>query len=262
MALTSLDDYIKGARQVISYTKLTSVGSTAGNYASAFGLTGAPPSGTGIGNFNNGIVPVSSNQGYPAIGPITNTGYLTGVSLSSAVAQSYVITDRVYAAGAFTFNANVTLTAQPSFASRIPNGNYSGTQIWLQAFATFTGNPSVVVTYTNQDGVTGRTTGVVQWGTAPVTNYMRMLQLQAGDTGVQKIESVIASVATVGSFIVSVHRELAIINNGQITSGGSKIDLLGTGAPIIYDTSAIMPIIMNASAASGAHNIIFEVTDV
>lgn len=63
------------------------------------------------------------------------------------------------------------------------------------------GSQSIAVTYTNQDGVTGRTTGTIAaTGVAPIVGRMLQLPLQAGDTGVQKIESVTSTVSTAGTF--------------------------------------------------------------
>lgn len=261
MALTSLNTYISGKRTILGYSKYTSVTTTASNYFQIAHLVGTPIQMAGVGDIVSGIVQTSDMQGYIKMPTITNTGYLTGVNLESSVTQNILLFDRVYAVGAFPFNANTVLSAQPSYAARMPSGDYTGTQIWFHAFSAFTGNPTVTVTYTNQSGVAGRSTGAIALGLAPIIHYMRPLPLQAGDTGVQKIESVVCTVATVGTFNISVMRPLCTMAC-QVIGLPQKLDLLGTGAPIVYSDTALYPVCSPTSTSSGVISIQMEITDV
>ena len=110
--------------------------------------------------------------------------------------------------------------------------------MYFECVTAFTGIPTVTVTYTNQDGVAGRTTGAFSLGVAPVVAKLVKIPLQAGDSGVQKIESVVATVATVGTFNLLLVRDLWIgripIANGAVMDGFDK-----TGLTEIYQTSAL-----------------------
>jgi hypothetical protein len=159
--------------------------------------------------------------------------------------------DRLFSCGAYAFNAGtVNLTAQPSYAGRVPGANYKGLEIWFEAVTAFTGNLSLAVTYTNQDGTTGRTTGTVAFGVAPGLGRMVRLPLQAGDTGVQKIESVTPSVSTAGTFNVHVMRRLGpaarVVANGVVVYDAFQLQW-----PVVYDTSALFLMVQADGTGSG-----------
>lgn len=211
MAITTVDGIVSALKQTIIFNKTVSRTSVASIPFSVFDLAGNPGAGTlAVGNTTNGIVPTDAQAGVPIINEFNgaNIGYLAKVDFSNTVASRLFIYDRLFSAGAFAFNSNVALTSQPSYASRLPNTDYKGLEIWIEAVTAFTGNQSIAITYTNQDGVTGRTTGTISTGVAPIVGRMLRLNFQAGDTGVQKIESIVSSVSTVGTFNVHVMRKL------------------------------------------------------
>lgn len=175
--------------------------------------TGSPAGGGSLGGTNtaNGIVPTAGSGGFPALAnfpPAGQTGYLGAVDYTSTEGGRFKIAHLLFRAGAYSFNANTTLASQPSYADQVPGGDYKGTELYFVAASAFTGNPTVTVTYTNQDGVAGRTTGAFAFGYAPAVRAMQQLPLQAGDSGIQKIESVVCTVATIGTFDILVVRPL------------------------------------------------------
>lgn len=112
-----------------------------------------------------------------------------------------------------------------------------------------TGIQSVNVTYINQNGTTGRTTGVISQGTAGIVGRMTPLPLQAGDSGIQGVTGVAGSVATAGTFNILVMRPLA---EARIRVANDAViqDLLMTGAPIVYADSALRHIVIADSTAT------------
>ena len=82
--------------------------------------------------------------------------------------------------------------------------------------------------------------------------------LQAGDTGVQKIESVTSTVSTVGTFNVLVLRRLWT-GRVIVANSGDTHDLFKTGMPQIFATSALMPIVQPDSTATGLFEIVAEI---
>lgn len=113
------------------------------------------------------------------------------------------------------------------------------------------------MTYTNQAGTAARTTGTVVTVAGTVGRCIQ-LPLQAGDTGVQKIESVIASVATVGTFNIMVLRQLW---NGRvrIANDGDVHDMLKTGLPVVFATSALYVLTNTDSTSSGTPEMSIQV---
>lgn len=241
MAIATLDQWIASSKQQITLTKGPAVRTTIANIPfSLFEIQGQPGSGVLAGaSTTAGVVPTDADAGFPLINSFGGgAGYLNNLVFSGGSACKFMFYDVLWKGGAYAFNANVTLSAQPSYSARVPNGtDYSNTEIWLETVTAFTGNQTITVTYTNGAGTTGRSTGAIATGVAPTLGRMLRLPLQAGDEGVQKIESVVSSVSTVGTFNVLVLRRLAtgrIGNNGLLAMG--PMDL---GMPQIFDTSAL-----------------------
>jgi hypothetical protein len=136
--------------------------------------------------------------------------------------------------------------------------DFTNTEIWIEAVTAFTGNQSIAITYTNQAGTTGRTTGTIATGVAPIVGRMLQLPLAAGDTGVQKIESVVSTVSTAGTFNVLVLRRLWA-GRVIVANWGDTHDFLKTGMPIVFADSALMPIVQPDSTATGLFELVAEV---
>jgi hypothetical protein len=265
MAITTLDGYIAAPSQRVSIVKTAAVTSTAAlAWFQVLQAAGLPGAGVLAGtNTANGVVPDDSVAGFPPIDTFGggNTGYLAGVNYASTVACRLALYDCLFKAGAYAFNAAVSLTAQPSYSARVPGGtDFTNTEIWIEAVTAFTGNQSIAITYTNQAGVTGRTTGTIALGLAPIVGRMQLLPLQAGDTGVQKIESVTSTVSTVGTFNVLVLRRLWG-NRINVTNDGGIDDFLKTGLPVVFDTSALMPIVRSDSVSTGLFDLTCEIVN-
>jgi hypothetical protein len=196
-----------------------------------------------------GVVPTAATAGFPSIESFNSLdGYISDVTFGVAVTARLRLFDLVWKAGAYTFNANTSGNTPTSYSSRIPGGDYKGTEIWLEQVTAGTGTQNVNITYINQDGTSGRSTGTVATATNAI-GRMHRLPLQAGDTGVQGVTGVVGSVATVGTFNILVMRPLwsgrveAAI--GQTTHGIDKVMF-----PKIYDTSALFMIISSDGAST------------
>lgn len=257
MAITTLDGYIASAKQFVGIAKTASRTTIAAMPFSVFDLAGNNGAGTLAGaNTANGVVPTDATAGCPIINAFGGgaTGYLAKLEFGSTVASRLRLFDLLFKAGAYSFNANTTLTSQPSYASRIPDSDYTGTQIWIEAVTAHTGNLSIAVTYTNQSGTTGKTTGTVATGVAPTVGLMIQLPLAAGDSGVQKIESVVATVSTAGTFNVLVLRPLWT-GRVAVANAGDSHGLDKTGMPVVFADSALFLQVIADSTASGIPEI-------
>lgn len=263
MTLTSTSAFVGASKQYIRWVKTTTRTSVAASWFSVFDIAGNPGAGTLAGaSTTAGVVPTDATAGFPTINAFGGgaTGYLAQVDFGSSVASRLKMFDCVWKGGAYSFNSNVTLSSQPSYASRMPGGAYGDTQIWIEAVTAFTGNLSVAVTYTNQDGVAARTTGTVATGVAPTLGRMIQLPLQSGDTGVQKIESVVASVATVGTFNVLVLRPLWS-GRVKIANDGDVHGLTETMVPEVFADSALFVAVAADSTSTGVPQIEFVIAD-
>lgn len=263
MAFTGIDSYLAAAKQTVPWTKTASMTTVANTWFSPFAQAGQPGAGTlNVGNTANGLVPTDATAGYPIINAFGggNTGYLTKVEYASTVACRIAVFDRVFVAGAYAFNAATTLASQPSFLGREPNGNGLDCQLWIEAVTAFTGNQSIAVTYTNQAGTAGRTTGTISTGVAPTVGRCLQLPLQAGDSGIQKVESVTSTVSTVGTFNVMVLRPLWR-SRVLIANWGDVHDLVRTGMPQVYADSSLYVLIAADSTASGIPDLSLQISN-
>jgi hypothetical protein len=226
-----------------------------------FDQAGNPGAGTmAVGNTANGIVPTDAINGYPALATAAATLYLNRIQARSSVACWLDIYDCLFSAGAYAYNANVTLASQPSYSGRLPNtGDYNGLELWIEAATAFTGSQTVQINYLDQGGAAGDT-GAIATGVAPILGRMLMIPLAAGDSGIQQITQVRSSVSTVGTFNVHVMRWLwgCRINGAN---QGVADNMLRTGLPKIFDTSALRLVVTADSTATGLPSIRMETAD-
>ncbi|MGL4640519.1 MAG: hypothetical protein ACRCVX_12425 [Shewanella sp.] len=259
MAITSFDPGLVGSvKQTIPWTRTGARTTIASAWYGMLDVAGSPGGGVLAGaSTTAGVVPTDATAGFPVINSFAGgaKGYLAQVEFGSSLACRIRMNDMLFKAGAFPFNATQALTAQPSYASRA--GDYKDTQIWFEAVTTFTGNPTVTVTYTNQDGVSGRV-ATLALGLAPIVGRRMQLPLQAGDVGVQLITNVTCTVATVGTFNVLVLRKLwsgrVRINNDGDIHGPDK-----TMIPVVFSDSAIDVMLAMDSTTSGVPDLEFVI---
>lgn len=262
MAILGLDDLLAAQLDQVGYQKTASRTAVAAIPFSVFDLAGSPGAGTlAVGNTANGVVPTDATAGYPSIRNFQGgaSGRLSRVEFSNTVACRITVYDTLFSAGAYSFNSDVTLASQPSFAGRVPDGNYSKLELWLEAVTAFTGNQSIAVQYTDEAGNTGATTGTIATGVAPIVGRMLRLPLAAGDTGVQKIERVTSSVSTAGTFNVHVLRRLWG-GRVRIANDGDVHDILRTGGPVVYQDSALRYVITPDSTATGLPDVTVDIS--
>lgn len=264
MAISTLDGLIASTKQRVRWGKTATRTSVANAWFSTFDIAGQPGAGTLAGTSTTaGVVPTDVTAGYPLITAFGagNTGYLGALSMANTVACRIAVFDRLFLAGAYAFNSNTALTAQPSYAGRLPNTDYSGLELWVEQVTAATGNQAVTVTYTNEGGTGTRSTGAVGIGAAPTVGRCWNLPLQSGDSGVQKIDNVQGTVATVGTFNVMVLRRLA---EGRIiiANGIDRQSVIDVGALLqVFADSAFYVLVAADSTSTGLPEVNFQVVN-
>ena len=271
-------EYLAASKQRIPMIKTATRTSVALIPFSVFDIAGLPGAGTLAGaNSANGVVPTDATAGCPTINAFngSNTGYLTKVEYFSSVICRIAIYDMLWKGGTYAFTAGTTnLSSQPAISARCPDypgsgvvfGN--GVEIWVEVSTAFlTGTAwQIQVTYTNSAGTTGRTSIVsaAQAAAALTLGKMFNLALQAGDSGVQKIESVIVTnggtAMTAGAVNVLLLRKIWE-NRITVANSGGIDDIFKTGAPIVYTDSALITVITADSTSTGLPNVIAEITN-
>jgi hypothetical protein len=225
MALTTLDDLIYADKHIASVQKTsTSATQVAGNWATYFAVSGVPtaalasPSTVAVGGSSAGVIPAKNAAGY--LSPITPNGgesaYVVNGSFANSLGVQVMDCGMIHMLYAKLWHVNVTpltalgtatISAPPSYSGLLLNPDYIGTMIVLEVTTAISATATTIaVTYTNQAGTTGRTTGASPSLSGFAAARWVVMPLQAGDTGVQKIETIIVGgvVATAGAVNVSV----------------------------------------------------------
>lgn len=270
MAITTGDGYIGAAKQLARIAKTQTATTVAAQWHTLLDRSGVPGAGSlSVGNTANGLVPTDATAGFPTINAFggSNTGYLTGLNFSNSVACRMHLYDRLFHVGSISLTslATTTLTSQPSFSSRVPGGtDYTSTEIWLEINTAVSATATTVsVGYTNSDGTSGRTTGATSSLSGFITGRLVQLPLQAGDKGVQRIDSVTVggTVASAGTVNVIVARPLVTSMRVPVTGAGDILGLDRTGMVQVWADSALWLMIAADSTSSGAPEILAEIAD-
>lgn len=251
MSISSMDQLVEAmtasTSQVLTWHKTAAATEGAGTYFDHHLVGGVPGAGsTPAAASSGGTTYTLASQGGLAFTAPTG-GQLTYAlcwSISSTQAGTMMLYDRLWACSGLATGAGGTTTVTGMTAITRYSGGV-GAGIWyvcLTAPSAQTANMTISVTYTNSDGVSGRTaTVVLSAGSPPPTaNQAYPFALQSGDKGVQSIQSV---TNTSGSFTGGTHglmvgkvlaaAHCAIGNNGMMMDG------LKMGLPQIPDTACL-----------------------
>ena len=276
MAITSLNDYITALKQRIEFTKTPTARTTViGVPFSIFDLAGQPGAGTLAGTATGTATPILQTPsvtggGFPAITFSSGVGYLSKVEFNNTVASRLSIFDCLsksnygYAAGTTTITSPLDASSRlPDYSA--PNGGY-GCEIWIEVTTAFvTGTAwQVQVTYYDQSGSLATSIISTAANAASLTlGKMFQLALASGGSGVQSLKSVIVTnggtAMTAGAFNVLIMRPLWTSGRVPIANGGDIHDMLKTGLPRVYPTSALFVQVCSDTTSTGLPEINMEI---
>lgn len=170
------------------------------------------------------------------------TAFLTGRGLGVSQAGIVRVYDRLLHNGGLSGALN---TAQTVGGTITRNTGGVGNEIWIEIYGVLGGTTTTVTaSYTNQNGVAGRTTIAQAIGGAGASEAQRMilLPLADGDTGVQSVQSVTlaASTGTAGSFGITICRP--VIEIGNAVGGFASDSLILQGGPVAVDDNACLSV--------------------
>lgn len=216
----------------------------------AAGLPGAgsnPP----LFSAGSGYIPTRLTAGsYPFPNPVTGNTYLARLSLYGPTAGTYILYDRVWACSGFS-------TASTSLQSITTPGDvgrhtvFQGIEIFGEVY-TAPGATGATWTalYTNQAGTSGRSAIYAHPANAESVGQMVPFTLQAGDTGVQSVQSLQCSVSsgTAGDIGLTLVRRLG--ENGIFTQA-MPLDALGVGMPRVLDDACLAAMVLCSTTSTG-----------
>jgi len=256
MAITTLDGLIAANKVVRPLHRTAGLTTVAGGWFTNFHVAGANPGVLAGGETTPpantaGRVPTDTIPGYPDLPWSTLRSYLSRVGVANTVASQLRIFDRLWVGGTYAFNAAVAVTAS-SYASRVSyNGgaaDYKGLEIWAEAVTESTGNQAYNVTYTDQDGNAGATTGATGIGSVTSIGRCWQLPLAAGDSGVQTITNVAGSVASAGTANIMVLRP--IVDLYLPTNNLAVMNWADLALPELFNDSALYCLFMSPSGTA------------
>jgi hypothetical protein len=191
--------------------------------------------------------------------------YLTDVTMAATIASAFSLWDVVWVNSGLVVTTTTGQTINSvAFPARDDNGssNGEGYRIGVYAVAAL-GNAAVVsnstVTYTNSAGTGSRTatlsaTVPQNFPATPVIGTVVWFDLQAGDTGVQSIQTVtLNTTLTSGTASVFVARKLVDVPVSVINMNFSKDINAGYGV-VLYDNACILPFAQTSATTATVIN--------
>jgi hypothetical protein len=275
MAITTGDGYIAAAKQLIPYTKTAAVTTVNTTRYTIRGAAGDPGAGTlaSMGATIPGQVPTDATSGCPTINAFGGgaTGYLSRVFWNNSVVGRVELWDIVYAvnipssAAGFQSLQTLTVTAPASYLGRCPDGLGNGLRLFVEITTTMSASATTIVcTYSNSAAspATGRTTVTSGSLNGFIAGRWVELALQAGDSGVSKLESIVIGGATNAAGVANVIVARPLWSSAtRVANSGSYDGIDMTGMPIVYDTSALVVTTVADSTSSGIPDLLIEIAN-
>ena len=266
MAITTSDGLVaalaSGQDIVLQKTSQTTV---AGQWHSLWGASGIPGAGAlAVGNTTTGIVPTDATAGCPLINAFGggNTGYVVGFDCNGSTAGAVRLYDRLWHLGSILMTATGATAVTPvALPARLPASNAGGVgiEMWLEVNVALSATATTIsVSYTNSAGVAGRTATIDGNLSGLISGRMMPFRLQAGDLGVQSIQTVTlaGTAGTSGSFNIILARTLAEHNVMAVGVSEPRQDPFKTGMPQVYADSALA--LMWLPTATNSGNVVAD----
>lgn len=234
--------YGLGTAQRLTSFSLSST-TVANGYYSLWKVAGHPGAGTtpptGVGE-----IPTTSTTG-----AISFTGaaagkrlYLARLSVTAFQQGTVMLYDRLWHNSGLSGTNTGVQTVNSASVNR-PDGTGQGVELWAEIY-TIIGASATTATasYTNQDGVAGRSATSSTIGSTGFREVNRMIRfnLQTGDTGVRSVESVqlAGTTGTAGDWGLTLVKR---ISNVSLAGGanGRLSDAFTTGMPVIPNNACL-----------------------
>lgn len=245
MAITTLDGALSGMQYPREVIKAATGTLVAGRPHSLFYTAGIPGAGVAPTPGITGEVLTAPVSGQiPFTNPVSGNSYLGRFAGQATQPGQLLLIDRIWQNSGIA----ITSTSLQTFTSsvQIPNRDASGTNTGAGVFAavevstvTGAGTPTLTLGYTNTAGQSKTATNVVSTVASSIAGTFYPIGLAAGDTGIQKADSLTLSATwTSGTIHVVLYRIIARL---ELTGANTPnaIDALTSGFPRIYNDSVL-----------------------
>jgi hypothetical protein len=182
-----------------------------------------------------------------------NKLYLARFSCAGSTIGTVILYDRLWHNSGFVGNVITAQTiATPPTLTR-PNANGADVEVWGEVYTAMGATASnFTVTYTNQDGITGRSGSYSMPANALTVGQMVPFNLQAGDTGVRTVTQVQLSASTgaAGDFGLVLLRRVAEIPITVVNVLADR-DAFALGMPELYSDACLALQVMCSTTGTG-----------
>lgn len=201
---------------------------------------------------DNGCIPIKN----PSVG----ANYLTEIQMGASVNHSHLLFDVLWVNSglSITTTTNQAITT-PTLPARDVNGTTNGEGCMIAILCTAAVGLAAVasnatVSYTNSDGVAGRTATLAaivgsQAPATPVIGTLIWFNLQAGDKGVRSIEGLTLGTSWVsGSISLMITRDIATIGTTIPNVTAQKI--IGSPGIRLYNGTCMLHCVLSSAATA------------
>lgn len=260
MPLNTQDQVLAGMQWLRPFAKSATPTLVVGKPQSLWGLNGIPSAGT-YNTTAAGVVLSSTSAQVTGqinyIDAVSSETKLARLQGQSNIAGTLVLADRLWHNGGFNTTLTTAQTVNSAiFPARDINGttNGDGVLIGLEiSAAAGAAAPLLTLSYTNSDGVAGRTaTNYFPTANSPVAGSIFPFGLQSGDIGVRSIQSLTLSVSWVsGTINLVAYRILGMLELNGLHP--NAIDAFSGGFSKFYNGS--VPYLFFIPQSTAAANI-------
>ncbi len=214
------------------------------------GLNGRVTNGTAAAD--NGCIPIKN----PSVG----ANFLTEIQMSSNVNHSHLFFDVLWVnSGIVVTTTTAQAITTPTLPARDINGTTNGEGCMIAMLVTTANTNAAVisnttVSYTNSDGVAGRTATLAaivgsQIPATPVIGTLIWFNLAAGDKGVQSIQSITLGTSLgAGAVSLMITRDIATIGTTIPNVTAQKV--IGTPGIRLYNGSCVLHCVLTSATTA------------
>lgn len=260
MAITTLDGLIAGSAPPVSFLKSSQTAEGAGTWHSLFLVAGYPGAGSAPPAYTAGSGYACTNStvgALPFTNPVSGETRLVKLAVAGSTIGTVILYDRLWTCSGFntTTTTAQSVTTPGTIPARDDDGTTTGkgVQIWGEIYtAPGATGATWTVSYTNTAGTSGRTATYTHPANAESVGQMFPFTLQAGDIGVQSVQSLTCSVSsgTAGSLGITLLRRIAtapmlVVNIATI------LDAMALGTPRIFNSSCLALMVQCSTTNTG-----------
>lgn len=226
------------------------------------GFPGAWAPGTpGVNGRNTDGTTAADYGCFPIANPSTGGNYLTEVNMAASVNHTHVLFDVLWVNSGLVVTTTTaqTITMGSALPARDLNGTTNGEGCGIALLFTTASTLAAVgsnltVSYTNSDGVAGKTatlTAIVgsQVPATPVVGTLVWFNLAAGDRGVRSIQSITLGTSMLtGTISLMITRDIATIGTTIPNVNAQKI--IGTPGIRLYNGTCMLHSVLSSATTA------------